>query len=338
MAGSVAALIDAFAVHGGRIDRARAAFPMVSTWTDLSTGIAPWRYPVAPDPGAWAGLPDPSAVAALEALAANAFGADAARVTAVPGTDLALRLLGAILPGRAGWVAPGYSGHRIMWSVDRAIPLAQGDWSAASDHLDAIVLARPNNPDGWRADRASLAVAADRLSARGGYLIVDEAFADATPGDTVAGCDWPGLIVLRSFGKFFGLAGLRLGFVIAPPDVQQRLCALIGDWPLPAPALAAGCAAYADSRWQAEQRARLIAGSQRMRTVLAAHDMKICGQTPFFTLVDCSPRDALFVHLARHGVLTRPFGAHQGWLRLGLPDNEAGWTRLAQALAAWRTT
>lgn len=337
MTGSAPALIEVFSVHGGRIDQARAAFPTVSTWTDLSTGIAPWRYPTPLDPGAWAALPDPSALAELEALAAHAFGADAARVMAVPGTDLALRLLGAILPGRAGWVAPGYSGHWIMWPADRAVPLAQADWGAASDHLDAIVLARPNNPDGWRADRASLAAAADRLSTRGGHLIVDEAFADATPGDSVAGCDWPGLIVLRSFGKFFGLAGLRLGFVVAPPGVQQRLRALIGDWPIAAPALAAGCAAYADSRWQAEQRARLIAGSQRMRALLAAHDLAICGQTPFFTLVDCSPRDALFIHLARHGVLSRPFGAHQGWLRLGLPGNAAGWARLAQALASWRT-
>lgn len=329
--------IDVFAVHGGRLDRARAAFPQVADWTDLSTGIAPWCYPLDLAAAGCAPLPDPAALAELEAVAARCFGTVSERVAAVPGTDLALRLLGALLPGPAAWAAPGYSGHHLMWPAGRATPLAPADLSASADRVQTIVVARPNNPDGWAAGRETLAGVAHRLSVRGGHLIVDEAFADATPDDSLAGCDWPGLIVLRSFGKFFGLAGLRLGFVIAPPVALAPLRGLLGDWPVSGPALAAGRAAYADLAWQDAQRARLDAGSERMAALLAANGLTIHGRTAFFTLIDCPQRDALFDHLIRGGVLTRPFAEQPRWLRVGLPDKEADWTRLADALADWRT-
>lgn len=335
MAGQPHSLIAPFTVHGGRLDHARAAFPTVSAWTDLSTGIAPWSYPVQLEPGQLAPLPDPAVLADLEALAARTFGVAADRIVAVPGTDLALRLLGTVLPGDARWLAPGYSGHRDMWQGHSA-QLEQASILEPTEGVRNMVLARPNNPDGWIADRLALQDATARLSAQGGHLIIDEAFADARPGDSLSGCDWPGLIVLRSFGKFFGLAGLRLGFVIAAPDVLRPMRALLGDWPISSPALAAGRAAYADRAWQAEQNARLHAGSQRMAALLTGHGLTIHGQTAFFTLIDCQERDALFAHLIGTGVLTRPFAAQPRWLRLGLPGDEPGWTSLAQAFTSWR--
>ncbi len=328
-------LIARFAVHGGRVDQARAWFPQVAAWTDLSTGIAPWAYPVAEPGEAPAPLPDPARLAELEARAAHAFGTVPDHVVAVPGSDLALRLIGAILPGPAGWVTPGYAGHRAMWPQDRAVALSRADFADVAGEHRHIVLARPNNPDGWCADANALAGVATRLATKGGWLIVDEAFADATPDDSVAGRGWPGLIVLRSFGKFYGLAGLRLGFVIAPPAIAGPLRAMLGDWPISTPALAAGIAAYGDTAWQSGQRQRLSEVSERMAAQVAAAGLDIVGRTAFFTLVALPRRDALFAHLARAGVLTRPFAAQPTWLRLGLPGDMAGWQRVRDALASW---
>lgn len=347
MTAAASALIDDFARHGGRIDIARAAFPQVARWTDLSTGIAPWPYPVGLGAGAAERLPDPADLSALEAAAAAFFGVDAARVVAVPGSDLALRLLGAMLDGQVGnrsaaVVRPGYSGHLTMWGERAATACTADTLLAMAETHDALVLARPNNPDGLVADSTRLQAAASMLAERGGHLIVDEAFADANAHDSLAGCDWPGLIVLRSFGKFFGLAGLRLGFVIAPPQIGQRLRALIGDWPISGQALATGLAAYRDTAWHALQRARLKDAAQRLAQMLGDHDIEIVGRTAFFILISAERRDALFEHLAQAGILTRPFDYAPGWLRIGLPREDSDWSRLGDALAtwnaAWKTT
>lgn len=320
---------------------ARAAFPQVALWTDLSTGIAPWAYPMAHSAEAAERLPDPADLAALEAAAAAFFGVEPRRVVAVPGSDLALRLLGHILAvdqpaSRAAVVRPGYSGHESMWGADAVTRCSADALVAMAQTHDVLVLARPNNPDAAITDRTQLHVAASLLAARGGHLIVDEAFADASGHDSLAGCDWPGLIVLRSFGKFFGLAGLRLGFVIAPPAIGDRLRALIGDWPISGPALATGLAAYRDAAWHRAQRARLAQASQRLADLFTGHGIEIVGRTAFFVLINVAGRDGLFAHLAHSGVLTRPFGYAPGWLRLGLPRDESDWTRLGDALAGWR--
>ncbi|MDG5489848.1 aminotransferase class I/II-fold pyridoxal phosphate-dependent enzyme [Sphingomonas sp. BGYR3] len=332
--------VQPFAVHGGRLDRARALLPEVAEWTDLSTGIAPWPYPVRIDAGCMTALPDPADLSRLETVAARVFGTSPDRVAAVPGTDIALRLIGTVLDGPAAYRAPGYSGHRAMWPAGQAASFGGpdlGDLNDLSGRDGHVILARPNNPDGWIADRAALLALAERLAARGRVLIVDEAFADAEPDDSLAGHDVPGLIVLRSFGKFFGLAGLRLGCVIAAPKMLARVRALLGDWPVAAPALVAGLAAYADAAWQAAQRARLINGSQRMADLIAGHGLIIRGRTPYFTLIESGDRDALFDHLIRAGILTRPFADQPHWLRIGLPGKEADWTRLQRALTQWRT-
>ncbi len=339
--GDARAIVDNFALHGGRIDLARAAFPQVADWTDLSTGIAPWAYSMAHRAEAAERLPDPADLAALEAAAAAFFGVEPRRVVAVPGSDLALRLLGHILAAdqpasRAAVVRPGYSGHESMWGTDAVTRCGADALLAMAQTHDTLILARPNNPDGLVADRTQLEIAATLLAARGGHLIVDEAFADTDTHESLAGCDWPGLIVLRSFGKFFGLAGLRLGFVIAAPQIGDRLRGLIGDWPISGPALATGLAAYRDSVWQDAQRARLGDASQRLGDLLTGHGIEIVGRIAFFVLIQTPERDGLFAHLAQAGVLTRPFAHAPGWLRIGLPGNETDWTRLGDALATWR--
>ena len=339
---SARALVDDFARHGGRLDLARAAFPEIADWTDLSTGIAPWPYPMDRRSEAAECLPDPGRMADLEGIAAAFFGVAAQRIVAVPGSDLAMRLLGMILAGRSPFfrpaiVRPGYSGHGAMWGGIEATACAIGDIGRHESDHDALMLARPNNPDGLMADRATLEQAALTLASRGGHLIVDEAFADAVPEASLAGAGWPGLIVLRSFGKFFGLPGLRLGFVIAPESICAALRGLIGDWPISGPALATGVAAYGDRAWHAVQRERLAAASQRLGAMLQGHGIELVGRTDFFTLVSLRQRDRLFVHLMQAGVLTRPFAYAPDWLRIGLPRDEYDWARLGTALNCWRT-
>ena len=330
-----AAAIAPFVVHGGRLDLARAAFPGTPDWIDLSTGLAPWRYPAAIDVNALARLPDPSALSALEAAAAHAFGAAPERVVAVPGSDIALRLLGVLLPGRAAAVRPGYSGHVAMWG-DRAVAQVPADaLEQAAETAQAIALARPGNPDGRGVDRARILAVADRLAARGGQLIVDEAFVDATSDLSLAGSTRPGLILLRLFGKFFGLAGVRLGFVIAPPDVVAALRRLLGDWPVSGTAIAVGRAAYADAAWQAAQRARIAEAAAWLDARLAEAGLATAGGTARFRLIETPARDRLFAHLAARGILTRPFSDDPARLRLGLPGDAGARARLATALEEW---
>lgn len=335
-------LVDNFARHGGRVDLARAAFPGIAQWCDLSTGIAPWSYPVVRNVDAAERLPDPVQVAALESAAAAFFGAETERVVAVPGSDLGMRLLGAMLGRqlsgfRPAILRPGYSGHGSMWGGCPATACAIGDFGIIAQDHDALILARPNNPDGLVAASPVLENVARALASRGGHLIVDEAFVDATPGMSLAGAEWPGLIVLRSFGKFFGLAGLRLGFVIAPPAIGADLRALIGDWPISGPALATGLAAYRDATWHQAQREWLAIASQKLADMLNLHGIEIVGRTAFFALVCAKHRDRLFVHLAQAGVLTRPFAYAPNWLRFGLPRDDLEWAGLDEALTTWRT-
>ena len=343
MHGTVRALVADFTRHGGRIDLARAVFPHVENWTDLSTGIAPWPYPVSLTAAAAEQLPDPGDLAKLEAAAAVSFGVDPTRVVAVPGSDLAMRLLGLMLRRRsfvfrAAIVRPGYSGHAAMWGAHKPAACALDDIGLMAPAHDVLVLARPNNPDGRAADPLLLEWAALSVAKRGGHVIVDEAFADADPANSLLENDWPGLIVLRSFGKFFGLAGLRLGFVVAPQEIGTELRALIGDWPISGPALATGLAAYRDAEWQIAQRARLATASQRLVELLTRHGIPVVGGTAFFTLASVRHRDRLFVHLAQGGVLTRPFDYEPCWLRIGLPRDERDWARLDEALSSWSMT
>lgn len=322
--------IAAFTVHGGRVELARAAFPGKAEWIDLSTGVSPWSYPAAFEHAVLQSLPEPGALAGLEAAAAAVFGSNPAFTVAVPGSDIALRLLGRLIPAKApAVVGPGYSGHLAMWDGPEVI-------SAIGDHHDAVVLARPNNPDGAVIGRENLEAAAQDLAGRDGWLIVDEAFADASADAGIAAARWPATIVLRSFGKFFGLAGLRLGFVIAPPELAAALRRVIGDWPMSGPSIAIGTAAYRDIGWQAAQRKRLEDTATRLDALVTAAGLPIAGGTSFFRLLDVPDAATLFEHFARHGILTRPFADNPRRLRLGLPADAAQMSRLAAALQTMR--
>ena len=316
-----------FTVHGGRLALARATFPGDADWIDLSTGISPWAYPAPIGPDDLRRLPEPAGLAALETAAAAVFGSDPAHTVAVPGSDIGLRLVGTLVAARApAVVGPGYSGHLAMWPAAATIADLQ-----TTGH-DAVVLALPGNPDGRVFGREPLAAAAAVMAAKNGWLIIDEAYADAGDAPGIAAERWPGTIVLRSFGKFFGLAGVRLGFVIAPPLLAGRLRRMLGDWPVSGPAIAIGTAAYGDTVWQAAQRTRMTAMAGEVMALLAVAGLARLGGTACFSLIETENAAALFTHLAQRAILTRPFADHPHRLRIGLPANAAELARLAIAL------
>lgn len=316
--------------HGGSLEAAKAHFGTgEQPWVDLSTGINPHPWPGAHDlPIDWRRLPEPETLRRLEAIASVHFGVDARHVCAVPGTEIGLRLAGRLIDGSASHVSPSYRTHGEMIAGSTATA-----WADAARSEGSLILANPNNPDGRQFDRAALL---DLLEARAskGWLLVDEAFADTDPTTSLAPlvADDRRLLIFRSFGKFFGLAGVRLGFVLGPSDFLARLRDHLGAWPLSAAAIAIGTAAYGDSRWIAGTRDRLYAAAADLDAMLERAGHRPIGHCPLFRLIETDEAPLLFDRLARAGILTRPFAEQPRWLRFGLPADPATLLRLETAL------
>jgi cobalamin biosynthesis protein CobC len=346
----------AFEAHGGRLCTARALHPDAPLpWIDLSTGINPHSYPAArASEAARARLPTPEETRSLEAAAGRAFGVDdAERVAATAGSEAGLRLMphvllkhglgsgercpdASVLGLEQSIVAgPTYSSHAAAY---RAAGLRAADRLADDvPARTAVTIVNPNNPDGGVSEPERLLRLHDDIVARHGYLVVDEAFADVAPACSVAplagSARYPNLIVLRSFGKFYGLAGIRLGFVIAAPSILARLRELLGDWPVSADAIAAGTAAYADDSWADRMRETLCQSALRLDAVLIGSGLTVIGGTSLFRLTRSEDARARFERLLRAGILARPFEHDATLLRFGLPPHDpSAWQRLAAAL------
>ncbi len=330
-------------VHGGRLSDARALYPQAPTpWIDLSTGInpKPYRAPRA-TASARARLPEPRHLRELESTASRAFGvADVERVVATSGSEAALRLMPYVIgSAREAHIAgPTYSSHADAWRSAGARlcnAVAASDASAITKGA-VFTLVNPNNPDGLVTTRDRVLSLHDEIAARDGFLVVDEAFAEVQPACSVAAeagsARYPNLLVLRSFGKFFGLAGLRLGFVIAAPPIASRLRGLLGDWPVTADAIGAGIAAYADATWAERTRLRLRHAARQLDDVLTRGGFTIVGGTSLFRLVRSEVARSRFEQLLRAGILVRPFDHDPTLLRFGLPHGDAVSRRLEDAL------
>ena len=326
--------------HGGRVAAAQVAFPDVPLpWIDLSTGLNPDSYPTMGVHIDWASLPDEGQLVELERAAAAAFGLCGVRPCAVPGTEIGLRLLaGFDLPGPIRIVSPAYGSYRDAWPDALLIDAAAVDRIATEP--GTLVLANPNNPDGLVRDAPEMADLARRVASAGGTLVVDEAFADATPGASLlphfAELDPDHLIILRSFGKFFGLGGVRLGFVICDEARMRLLRHRLGSWPVSTAAIVIGSAAYRDHGWAGNARRRLASAVERLDGLLDRHGLITAGDCPLFRLVTLPDAVDLFARLANRGILTRPFDYAPTWLRFGLPGSEEGWARLDAALGTAR--
>ncbi len=323
--------------HGGRARAAAARYGIpLERWLDLSTGINPHGWPVPPIPAtAWAQLPQDDD--GLEAAARDYYGAPNA--LPVAGSQAAIQALPWLRPpGRVVLLAPGYCEHAAAWARagHTLVPLAPDEVAGAVDVAArgaVVVITQPNNPTGHSWPPQTLLALHDQLAARGGWLVVDEAFVDATPQISLAAhSQRPGLVVLRSLGKFFGLAGARVGFVLAAPELLETLRDALGPWPLAGPSRSIATAALADRAWQLATRARLAQDSARLAALLTRHGLPPAGGSALFQWVPAMQATVLHGALARHGILTRLFEDPPA-LRFGLPGDEAGWQRLDSALA-----
>lgn len=306
--------------HGGCLLAAAKQYGRpAGEWLDLSTGISPWPYPVPPLPAAvWQRLPEEDD--GLDDAARACYGAK--HVLMLPGSQAAIQALPNFFPaGRVAMPAPLYAEHPACW---RAAGHAVVAWNTPADYA---VLCNPNNPTGQRFTREELLA----LSGTVRLLVVDEAFIDAAPEQSLATHAAENIIVLRSLGKFFGLAGARVGCAIAAPALLEQLREALGPWALSNPARWAARHALTDRPWQAEQRERLHSAAHRLADLLQRVGAGEPAGTALYRYLETPRAAAIHAALARRGVLVRHFD-HPAALRFGLPADESQWQRLAATL------
>lgn len=326
--------------HGGSLGRARALFPHApQPFVDLSTGINPHSYPLFELPAtALSRLPEAARVCELASVAASAYGApSAANVAAAPGTQILLpRVASLVKPGKALVLGPTYAEHHRAAAIAGHAAAGVDDFEALAG-ADLAILVNPNNPDGRLIERDRLLRLAAKLRAKGGLLVADEAFMDVGPlGESLAGdVGQGGIVVLRSFGKFFGLAGLRLGFALTDALTVERLEAQFGPWAVAGPALEYGIRALADTDWQAGMRRRLAEDAARLDALFNRFGAPVVGGTTLFRYLQPPNAAGLFSALGERGVLLRHFPDRPRVLRAGLPGGDEEWRRLESALADW---
>ncbi|WP_424361199.1 threonine-phosphate decarboxylase CobD [Methylocystis parvus] len=322
--------------HGGRLDEARRLYPNApQPWIDLSTGVNPHPYPLpAIAPEAWTRLPDDEAFAALEAAAHAAYRAPQA-VAVIPGAGVQafIQLLPRVFPARrVGVLGFTYAEHAACWSAAGA-KVATVESIADLAGFDVAIVVNPNNPDGRVVSSRDLARLADEMTRKSGLLVVDESFVDFTPTHSVASlASLEGAIVLRSFGKAYGLAGLRLGFALCAPRRAERLRSALGPWAVSGPALAIGGRALSDARWLQAAAVASAMDAARLDSLLEQAGFGLMGGTALFRLVRHERAGDWFMRLCESGILPRAFPERPEWLRFGLPAGEAAWTRLTNAL------
>lgn len=316
--------------HGGSLQQAAAEFGLeAGAWLDISTGISPWSWPVPPVPETvWQRLPEQQD--GLLPAAADYYGCAVERLLPVPGSQYAIRHLPALWP-----LAPvalplwGYREHHLAWQRAGHDCVSYRDGShlqqliAAGTVRHAVVI-NPNNPSTELLCPGLLQDLARQLARRDGRLLVDEAFVDTHPGHSLTQWPAPNLVVLRSLGKFFGLAGIRLGFVIADPAVLTALAATMNPWAVNHPARWLARQALRDRAWQEQQRLRLCASGRRWQRQLGAlfPDLALANAALFVSAeTDRRRAQALYRAAARRGVLLRLLDpvAERGMLRFGLP-------------------
>lgn len=306
--------------HGGNLSAAIATYGgLRSEWIDLSTGINPAPYPL-PDFTAedWSALPDATAADELHRAAREFWRVpEGAAVLAAPGASALIALAPALAAAR--WVridTPTYNEHAAAF-------LAQGWRIADTQPAEACVAVHPNNPDGrlWQASDFNTP-----------FRIIDESFCDICPDQSLIHlAKEPGTLVLKSFGKFWGLAGLRLGFAIGDPALISRLADLQGPWAVSGPALKTGIRALTDGDWAAQTRARLARDAARLDDLVLPRGGELVGGTDLFRLYRVDDAAAWQDRLARAHIWSRIFPYSTTYLRLGLPPDH-GWTRLEAAL------
>ena len=317
--------------HGGNLDLARRRFGgRAEDWIDLSTGINRLPYPVGEiDARHWNALPSRSEIEDLHQAAQHAYRTNAS-IVAIGGAQAAIQLLPQLAPaGRARILAPTYNEYAGVLSAAGWDVQEVGELDALAG-ADVAIVVNPNNPDG----RCFMPKDLLALLPRVGRLVIDESFADAVPERSIAPeADRPGLLVLRSFGKFYGLAGLRLGFAIGNAADIASLAMMSGPWPVSGAAISIGCRALRDDAWAETTSARLASDCVRLDAIAESQGWRLVSGTLLFRLYQTPDALAAQEKLARSQIWSRVFAQNPTWLRLGLPGGESEWSRLAEALA-----
>jgi len=328
-------------LHGGRLNAAAERYGIPrAQWLDLSTGINPNGWPVPPlPPEVFSRLPEEDD--GLQQAAVDYYGSR--DLLLVPGSQAAIQALPHWFRqqyGRAmiGVLTPAYAEHGFHWQQQGHVlqPLAADEIDAGIDELDVVVLINPCNPSGVRFSPEQLRGWHARLARRGGWLLVDEAFIDATPGQSLIVDPMPeGLIVLRSLGKFFGLAGIRVGAVLAPENVREGMSRTIGPWAISSPARWVARQALIDRCWQQCMEKMLNNQGARLKALLEKCFGRPVASTALFAYLETQQAPNVAHLCAQAGILIRSFEQPSA-LRFGLPGNEAEWQRLEQVLSEIR--
>ncbi len=324
--------------HGGDLALASLQYGAPRDgWLDLSTGINPSPYPLPALPGAvWSRLPQSDASARALAAARRYYRVpEAAEILPLPGTQAAIQWLPRLIARSDVTVlGPTYAEHALAWSAAGHAVREVEDWDDTAE-APVVVLSNPNNPDGRRLAPETI-LARARGDQQPTLIVVDEAFADVDPAASIVpDCGAPELAVLRSFGKFFGLGGLRLGFLIGAPALIGAVRDVLGPWAVSGPALTIADVALQDEAWIEATREALRQGRQQMDDLFAEAGVAVIGGTDLFRLVEDERAPALHAHLAAAGILTRIFDYAPHWIRFGLPGRVADFDRLRAALKSF---
>ncbi|MEJ5019702.1 threonine-phosphate decarboxylase CobD [Ochrobactrum vermis] len=323
--------------HGGALDKAIARFGgRPQDWLDLSTGINPEHFPL-PElkPEIWNRLPDEGLFQETLRLARRYYRLnEKTPIVAAPGTQALIQLVPTLVaPSTVAVIGPTYQEHAASFAASGWKVVQCATLDEIPDDATAAVIVNPNNPDGRVISKDALLHLSQKLGARGGFLVVDEAFADAHEAVSVAvNVEDAPMIVLKSFGKFFGLAGVRLGFAIAGGRFVEALERRLGPWAVSGPALAIASHAFGDTEALAKYRARIDLRRLELSAVLEKSGLKEIGGTALFSLVEQAKARELHLKLCEKHILVRKFDYAPRWLRIGLPLDDLALARFEEAL------
>ena len=327
--------------HGGDLARAIKAYGIErARWLDLSTGVNPNGYDIEGLPQAcFHRLPEPQDIQALEMTAREAYGVrDASAVIAAPGSEFLINALPQIRPhASVAILSPTFSTHEAAWR-------RYGHRVRTIDSIDSVenetvvVMVNPNNPDGMITSPSRFKRLASDLESSSGLLVIDEAFVDTIPERSfVPHHDFPNVIVLRSIGKFYGVAGVRLGFAIGPTRILDGFRTILGAWGVSGPAIEVGRRVLEDQDWAETMRAVLNKQSDQHIKMFETLGMKRIGGTSLFHLIENSQARTLHIELAKRGIWTRVFEYNQNWMRVGLCRTQQDLKRFQTALGEVQT-
>jgi len=314
-------MTNLFSTHGGKLDAVvRQYGGKKSEWLDLSTGINPKPYPFKQiDKTYWNRLPDDNDFKSLYTAARNFWSPPkSSLLLGAPGVSSLIALIPLLQPFKTVSIQnPTYSEYELSFKRVGCKVLDIGG--------EINVVVNPNNPDG------KIQIRDEILKNHKKLTIIDESFCDLYPENSLVSLAVnPDIIILKSFGKFWGLAGLRLGFAIGTGSTINPIKDALGPWQISGPAFSIGCQALKDTKWAEGTRVDLNKSARRLDLIMDGY--KLVGGTNLYRLYYTKDAQNLTQHLASQKILIRNFDYNKNWVRIGIPGQESDWERLYKAV------